>query len=202
MPSSNNKKGIFCIEGLWDHFDIANKSTVLPLLELLENQNYCEYIYHDCATVAEIEFFLDHWKLKKIQNKYPILYLAFHGAEGSIFLNHDNIYTLKQLAIVLKNKCHGKIIYFGSCSTLKIDKRLINKFLSITNAIATIGYKTDVDWIQSAACDLFVFESLQQYPFDIDGISNIKKRIETNYGNLPKLLDLRIVINEKTEFPG
>jgi hypothetical protein len=197
MPFSPSSKGIFCIEGLWDHDNITDKSTVLPLLELLENRNYCSHVYHDCATVPEIEFYLNRWKNPAIKENYPILYMAFHGSEGSIFIDHDLMYSLTQLAVVLKNECHGKVIYFGSCSTLKIDKRIIKKFLQITGAIAVIGYKTDVDWIQSAACDLFVFEALQLDALNPKGMLNIQKMIVENYGNLHKLLDLRIVINEQ-----
>ncbi len=201
MASVSSSKGIYCIEGLWDHQNITDRSTVLPLLDLLHNQGYCPYVYHDCATVPEIEYYLTRWKEKKIKNRYPILYLAFHGAEGSIFVDHDILYSLHQLAAVLKGQCHGKVIYFGSCSTLNIDRRLIRKFLSITGAIAVIGYKQDVDWIQSAACDLFVFEALQMDALDSRGIRKIHRMIMENYGNLHKILNLQVVINEEVHIP-
>ncbi|MFN5987524.1 MAG: DUF6642 family protein, partial [Chitinophagaceae bacterium] len=97
-------------------------------------------------------------------------------------------------------KCTGKIVYFGSCSTLKIDKRRINSFLEKTGAIAAIGYKTDIDWIQSTACDLFVLEALQSEMLDTKGIKKMQKKIISDYGNLHKILDLRIVINDKLHF--
>jgi hypothetical protein len=53
------KKGIYCIEGLWDHGNIQDQSTVLPILDLLEKRGYCNYIYHDCATKSELEYFLE-----------------------------------------------------------------------------------------------------------------------------------------------
>jgi len=178
------KKGIYCIEGLWDHGNIQDQSTVLPILDLLEKRGYCNYIYHDCATKSELEYFLEKWKNKKIQEKYPILYLAFHGDPGFIFLTHEDKYSLAELADYLNGKSIGKIIYFGSCSTLNIDKRRINSFLIKTGAIATIGYKIDVDWIQSAACDLFVFEALQSDKLDTKGIKQIHKKIISDYGDL------------------
>ena len=194
------KKGIYCIEGLWDHGNIQDQSTVLPILDLLEKRGYCNYIYHDCATKSELEYFLEKWKNKKIQEKYPILYLAFHGDPGFIFLTHEDKYSLAELADYLNGKSIGKIIYFGSCSTLNIDKRKINSFLKKTGAIATIGYKIDIDWIQSAACDLFVFEALQSDKHDTTGIKKIYKKIISDYGNLHKILDLRFVINDNQHF--
>ena len=106
MPAKIRKKGIYCIEGLWDHGNIQDQSTVLPILDLLET----------------------------------------------------------------------------------------------TGAIATIGYKRDIDWIQSTACDLFVFEALQSDSLDTKGIKNMHKKIITDYGNLHKILELRVVINEKKHF--
>ena len=138
MTTKIKKKGIYCIEGLWDHGNILDQSTVLPILDLLEKRGYCNYIYHDCATKPELEYFLDKWKSKKIKDKYPILYLAFHGDPSYIFLTHKDKYSLAELAEFLGDKCTGKIIYFGSCSTLNIDKRRINSFLKKTGAIAAI----------------------------------------------------------------
>ena len=51
------KKGIYCIEGLWDHNNVKDKSSVLPILNLLEIRGYCKFIHHGCATQQELEFF-------------------------------------------------------------------------------------------------------------------------------------------------
>jgi hypothetical protein len=197
----NSKKGIYCIEGIWNHNDIRDKSTVLPILELLDKGAYCEYIYHDSVTVEELEFYLERWKSKRVNSKFPILYLAFHGDPGCIYLTQKIKYTLEELSELLEDKCSGKIIYFGSCSTLNIDKRRIKSFLEKTGAIAAIGYKKEVEWIQSTACDLFVFEALQSDKLDSKGIEKIHKMIINEYGNLHKKLDLRIVVNDRQHFP-
>jgi hypothetical protein len=36
MTAKIKKKGIYCIEGLWDHGNIQDETTVLPILDLLE----------------------------------------------------------------------------------------------------------------------------------------------------------------------
>ena len=198
---NGNKKGIYCIEGLWEPNNVSNKSTVLPILELLEKRGICNYIYHNCATEQELEFYLKKWKTKRIADKFPILYLAFHGKRECIYLNSKDTYSLEQLSDFLEDKCYGKIIYFGSCSTLKTDKRKLLNFLEKTNAIATIGYKSDVDWLKSTACDLCVFDALQMDKLDSKGISKIHSNIISDYGNLHKMLDLRVVINDRMHFP-
>jgi hypothetical protein len=194
-------KHIYCLEGLWNDYNLNDKSSVTPLLEFLSKSNSCNYIHHDCATKDELEFFLKKWAQKSISNKFPILYLACHGEQERIFLNRKDFVTLNEIATILEDKCYGKVFYFGSCSTLKIDKRKIQSFLTKTNAIAAIGYQVDVDWMKSSACDLLVFEALQDDRLDSRGIAKIRNKIFREYGNLPKQLNLRMVINEKVHFP-
>jgi hypothetical protein len=196
-----HNKNIYCLEGLWNDYNLKDKSSVIPLLEFLSKSNSCDYIYHDCATRNELEFFLQKWAQKSLSHKFPILYLACHGEQERIFLNRKDFVTLNEIADILQDKCYGKVFYFGSCSTLKIDKRKIQSFLTKTNAIAAIGYQVDVDWMKSSACDLLVFEALQADRLDSKGIEKIRNKIFNDYGNLPKQLNLRMVINEKVHFP-
>jgi hypothetical protein len=200
MPTKNSKKGIYCLEGLWDHHNIQDQSTVLPILDLLQKRDYCNYIYHDCATKEELEFFLDKWKRLSVSNKYPILYFAFHGEEGSIFFTNKKKYTLDELGDYLEGKCFGKVIYFGSCSTLKIDKRIIKSFLEKTGAIAAIGYKIKVDWMLATAFELLVLSALQEDKFDTQGIHKVRDKIMQEYGKLDKILNFRMVINNRMHF--
>lgn len=193
MP--HRKKGIYCIEGPWDYYDIEDKSTVLPLLDLLHYQGYCNYIYHDCATKEEFLFLLRKWKVKAVSNKYPILYLAFHGGSERIFLNKDASFSLEELGEALAGKCAGKVIHFGSCSTLSTRKPHIDAFLRKTGATAVIGYKKEIEWLLSAACDLLIFEALQAHDFDQEGIQGIRHKIFHETGNLHRLLELRMEIH-------
>ncbi|HEY0030390.1 MAG TPA: DUF6642 family protein [Bacteroidia bacterium] len=194
------KKGIYCLEGLWDD-NVKNKSTVLPILELLEKRSVCNYVYHSCATTDELEFLLKKWKQKKIISKYPILYLAFHGHKGHIYITHKNMYSLAKLAETLEGSAAGKVIFFASCETLNIDERKIQSFLKTTNAIAAIGYKQEVDWMISTAFELLVLDALQQDKFDHRGIVNIQTKIKSEYGKLHHILDFRMVINKYMYFP-
>jgi hypothetical protein len=194
-------KNIYCLEGLWNDYDLKDKSSVKPLLEFISKSTSTDFIYHDCATKDELGFFLKKWAQKTISDRFPILYLACHGEQEKIFLNRKDFVTLNEIAEILRDQCYGKVFYFGSCSTLKIDKRKIQSFLTKTNAIAAIGYQVDVEWMISSACDLLVFEALQDDRLDSKGIGKIRDKIYKDYGNLPKQLNLRMVVNEKVHFP-
>ncbi len=194
------KKGIFCLEGLWAQ-DLKNKSTVLPILELLQKGGICNNIYHACATKEELEFFLNKWKNKSICSKYPILYLAFHGKKGQIYITDKSTYSLNDLAVILENSAKGKVVFFASCETLNTAGRTIQSFLKKTNAIAAIGYKQEVDWMIATAFELLVLDALQQDKFDSKGIENIEHKIKSEYGNLHQILDCKIAVNKYVHFP-
>jgi hypothetical protein len=194
------KKGIYCLEGLWD-YNLKDKSTVQPILELLEKSDICKHMYHSCATKDELEFFLNKWKQKKMNSKFPILYLAFHGSKGNILITHNKSYSLNELGFMLEGACEGKVIFFASCETLNTDERKIQSFLKQTNAIAAVGYKQEVDWMLATAFELLVLDAFQQDKFDSRGILNIESKIKTEYGKLHQLLYFRMVINKHLYFP-
>jgi hypothetical protein len=194
------KKGIYCLEGLWD-YNLKDKSTVQPILELLEKSDICQHMYHSCATKDELEFFLKKWKQKKINSKFPILYLAFHGNRGNILITHTTPYSLVELGNILEGSCAGKVIFFASCETLNTDERKIQSFLKQTNAIAAVGYKQEVEWMLATAFELLVLEAFQQDKFDSRGIQNIEEKINTEYGKLHQKLYFRMVINKHLYFP-
>lgn len=168
------RKGVFCLEGLWDN-DLRNKSTVEPILSLLNNSEGIPYIYRNCATTEEFEFFLSKWTQKKYHG-YPILYLAFHGETGKILITRDK-YGLNNIGDFLANKCKGSIIILGSCSTLDIDKRHLKSFINKTKALAICGYMTDVDWIDATAFELLLIHTIQDNKYDGRGISPIETKL-------------------------
>lgn len=185
-------KGIFCIEGIWDHDDITDKSSILPILHLLRERKICDYVHRGCATISELEFLLKHWSEKSVRSQFPILYLAFHGNRGCIVLNNDTEVHLTDISLLLEGKCRRCVIYFGSCSTVDLHGNTIRSFLKKTKAAAVIGYKSDIDWLKSAACDLLVFDILQGSFFTKKGVFKIENNIESEFQNLQKLLGLKL----------
>ncbi|MFY0606425.1 MAG: hypothetical protein JXR10_06915 [Cyclobacteriaceae bacterium] len=174
MRKNTQLKNIFCLEGLWDG-NLNDQSTVLPAIELLSKHRGIRCIHSRCATKSELDFYLSKWSLKKYDD-YPVLYLAFHGEKDSIRLMGEVI-NLNYISDLLKGKCKGRVVIFGSCSTLDIDLRHLKRFLKTTGALAIGGYKTDIDWVLSTANDLLLFEALQSNEFSERGIPVIKRKM-------------------------
>jgi hypothetical protein len=184
-----NSKGIFCLEGMWDS-DLKRKSTVQPILNMLEVNNSVRYIHHDVATIEELEFYLGKWKNGRYRG-YPILYLAFHG-ENETLLIGDSEYSLDRLGTILEGACRSTILLLASCNTMKTDRRNIKRFLRQTEALALCGYKSKVSWTLSASFELLLLSSFQEIEFSSRGLKMMENKVRT-FGNLFSELDFSIV---------
>ena len=153
-------KYIYCLEGNWNKNPRSNQS-IKPILDLLYTFCKVKFIYRKCATKEEFLKGLQAFTQKRYSN-YTILYIAYHGRKNCIYFGHERI-TLKEIANVLENKLSGKIVHFGSCSTLHTSLKNITNFIIQTECSLLSGYKKDIDFISASAFELVYFELLQQY---------------------------------------
>jgi hypothetical protein len=189
MRGRKQKKGIFCIEGLWDP-DLRVSSTVRPILELLRLHEGVEHIHREYATREELEYYLDTWTQKRYE-AYPILYLASHGRESGFQIAGD-FYAISRMTRLLQAKCTNRVLMFSACSTLGIEKRKLQRFLQRTEALGVCGYRVDVDWMKSIAFELLLFSQVQKNEFSGRGIEAIQHAAERIAGSFPDL-DFRMV---------
>lgn len=54
----------------------------------------------------------------------------------------------------------GKVLYLGSCASLRVSERRIDDLLQQTGAIAVCGYTKYVDWFESGAMDVMLLSAL------------------------------------------
>ncbi|MFZ6664096.1 DUF6642 family protein [Peijinzhouia sedimentorum] len=190
--------GIFCLEGMWfgDHRDLYSVS---PILDLVHRLGKIPFIHHRCGTYEEFEFSIKRWRVKSFHRKFPILNIAFHGDKGEFKVGKELV-TLDDLAELLGGKCEGCVIYFGSCDTMRVDRRLLQKFMEQTKIIAVLGYKSSVSWLQSAAFEIQMLYHFSQENLDAKGLGKIKSSIFDDTKHLAKELEFRMEINERTNF--
>lgn len=188
MPK-RQKQGVLCLEGNWDHrHRLTNTSTVRPILDLLAGQKQINFIHKDVATADELKHYLRKWLQKQYQ-AYNIGYLAFHGAPGALCVGKEDV-SLDELAEIIDGKGSGRILYFGSCSTLATDQEdEIKQFLKKTKIKAVCGYSEEIPWIESAAFEVLLIDALSSYQ-RIHAANNF---LQKDYPNLCKRLDFRMV---------
>lgn len=177
---ATTRKGIFCLEGSWER-RLDDRTSVLPTLDTLERLRIASYVHRDVGTEEELYLYLKKWT-QRGYSSYEVLYFAFHGVRGGIKVGRGTV-TLDDLAEKLQGKAAGRIIYFGSCSVMR-DTAAVARFKRVTKAKAVCGYTKDVDWVESAAFDLLLLESLMSG----DRIDARFNRLSRNFGDLTKRL--------------
>ncbi|MBN1606199.1 MAG: hypothetical protein JW940_06175 [Polyangiaceae bacterium] len=192
--------GIFCLEGDWSN-DLAHSSTVKPILELLSQGGggAVPYVHRGCGTLEELEHYLRKWAQTGLR-RFPILYLAFHGIRGGICVGDqrraNGQVTLDRLAALLGDRLSGRLIHFGSCDTLRIDRRNIQRFLKLTNATAVTGYRKAIGWLPSAAFEVLLFDTMRQRSFTRAGLRAIQADLRREIPALLRDHDFRMEIRD------
>ncbi|PRY52234.1 hypothetical protein BCF74_13413 [Knoellia remsis] len=182
--------GVFCLEGEWSA-DLRSRDSVLPMLELLERLAQIKFIHRDVATVTEVQRYLRIWKQKRYSD-YRVLYLAAHGDKGSITWSSRNRSGLDELAIALRDTAADRYIYFGSCLTL-FNSDEVMRFARATGARGVLGYRREVNWLESAAFDILLLPEIANHS---GRPSTVFKRVAKRHGELAR--HLKFVLSTST----
>jgi len=114
-----------------------------------------------------------------------------HGSESELQIGRAS-YSIDDLAKLMEGKCANRFIMFSSCSTMRIDRRVLKGFLDRTEALAVCGYRVDVDWLLSTAFELLLLSQIQKNEFSGRGAEAID-RAATKIARSFKELDFSIV---------
>ena len=192
-------KGIFCIEGSWTG-RIDQPMSVRPALELLHQWHpfNIPFVHRDVITRAEFEAYLSKWCQKSAQKRYPILYLAFHGQQETLYIGDnrkkENTVSLDEIEDLLAGRCDQRIIHFGGCGVIDTNGNRLNRFLRNTEALAVCGYREDVLWLDSIAFEMLIFGAMQLNTLTRSGARAMQRRIEGEGGGLARRLGFRMVV--------
>ena len=151
-------KHVACLESFWT-YDVEDRLSVAPVLELLGKRNGTRFFLLTCSTVDELKFNLE---IARQMKGYRILHLAFHGYPGGIYMP-DLAIDMESLATFMKKGFRNWIVFFDSCETINVGKERILDFMSATEAMMLIGYRKKVDWVASASLSLLILNWLQFY---------------------------------------
>ena len=178
------RKKIACLETLWDK-DIEKRLDVVPILELASKVNHIDYTYMTCNTKEELRYNL---RLIKRKSGYGILYLAFHGGPGELYLDDGSTVDLVTLAEYMGRGFKDWIIHFSTCGSINAPRKQLRDFVKVTNASLLVGYHTNVDWMEGASLDLLLFSWLQSYK----NMRNFWTQFKREYIGLIRTTKLRV----------
>jgi len=179
------KNGAYCIEGAWST-DFRDRSSVRPVLDLLDLRGDMKYIYHTATTREELFFLVRKWVQKKYR-RFPILYLATHGTREGICLYNFKSIALSELGDILAGKCKNKIIFMGSCLIFSSKPKILQEFLNKTGALAIMGYSVIVPWVSSTAFELLLLSTLQRHKLEGRALRFLTQKVDALSDKFPEL---------------
>lgn len=174
-------RNIYCLEGNW-RTNPRCKQSVRPMLDILRDAAGIKYIYRKCNTREEFFEYLRQYTFVRYRN-YTILYIAFHGRPNKIQIGRDLV-TLREIADVLEGHLAHRIVYFGSCGTMRTKHANIDDFLHRTKADILAGYRKDVDFIQATAWELCCFFNSKTISLLADQIKRLSSFVLYEFSKL------------------
>ncbi len=162
--------GIICLEGNWNEKDLTKENSVAPILQYLSTNMNIKVIHKHCSTVEQLEYYFNLLSEQRKYRHYDIIYMAFHGSSGNIYLDKLNYIPVDDLiTLSLSNKKRKKgffedrKVHFGSCTTLK-NESISEDFIKRTGAKLASGFIKKIDFNESAAFDLLYLGKLAYKP--------------------------------------
>lgn len=170
------RNGVLCLEGDWED-GLARQRSVVPVLQLIRSQSNIPYIHRTASTRDEFRRVIQEWAKVKY-NRFPILYLGFHGAPGALRIGEENVPICDLAEFAGKGK--NRIIHFGACETLSAPRPVLSRFLKMTRFTAICGFRMDVDWLHSCALEVLILDELSRRKISSANtklfIQNVQKR--------------------------
>jgi hypothetical protein len=196
----DQKKNIYCLEGVWWPNQKRHDS-VGPMLEVLGQcpSNRCTFTHWRVPEVSMLEWGLRDWAKRKYDS-FPILMLAFHCWEGTLFVgsgkNGQGSVDLDWIAEQLEGRCDNRIVHISGCASMNVKRSHVNSFLRRTGALALSGYRHEIDWLVPLAFELVYFADLQRHDFTRSGVQAALREVERETGTLKKKLGFQIALRE------
>ncbi len=179
MIEGSNIRNIICFEGDWYERDLRHSFSIRPILDYLTYNSEIKIIYRSVGTVAQLEHYLkiiDRYKDSKYKS-YTVIYFAFHGKKGKLYLNRSESITLESIMEMAGQALKGRIVHFGSCLTMADETRAVN-FGQNTQAAIVSGYTKVIDFHESSAFDMLYLGYMQRY-LKAGNITKFQKKYAT-----------------------
>lgn len=182
MPK-RRKPGIWAMEARWSS-RVSDVRSVTPVLEALQAAGVTRHAHH---VINSREDFVKQLKRfgQKQHEDYTIGYVAMHGSPGKVYAGRKSIDLTHVGDELPRGVLAKKLLHFGSCSVLTDDMQQGEIFRALGAKVIT-GFTKDVDWLESMAFELLLFDAFASYRRPSDA----EKYIFKNHGQLAERLGL------------
>ena len=163
----------FVVESDWEElseeaYSNGRRKSILPFLEFIKTINPSfGFAFKTANTEQELRYCLrKFFDMKQLEEKY-ILVFSGHGKQGTFIIGtgeEEKELTLEKLseicASIDKNIFKNTVVHFDSCSVFRASVKKLNDFKDKTNAETLMGFSKKVEFVDSCALELMLFEDL------------------------------------------
>lgn len=151
---------IWAMESKWSS-SVRDVRSVTPALEALEAVGAARYAH--VAINSPQDFIAQLKRLgQKQHDRFTIGYIAMHGSPGKVYAGRKSIDLLSVGEELPPAALKKKVLHFGSCSVLT-DEDQQQELLKALGVKAITGFTENVDWMESLAFELLLFNALSYY---------------------------------------
>ncbi|MEM9328381.1 MAG: DUF6642 family protein [Bacteroidota bacterium] len=181
---------VFCLESEWNEKQLQYNTSVLPMMQYIEQvlgRTNFGFSYRQVPTYESLKHYLKEYQ-KKQYKSYELLYLAMHGAKGSINFM-DQTVKLSDFAAEYKGAFTGKFLHLGSCRVLDLQSDHLKKIKDALDVKHLTGYSKEVDFLESSMMDMALLRAVATY----DRWGSIPKALDKDFPDLIKKLGFKWV---------
>lgn len=181
-----SKPGLWVMESAWST-RVTDVRSVEPVLKALGDAGVANHAKLHINDRDDLLRALTRWGQAQ-HDRYGIGYLAMHGSPGKVYPSRRQVDLLDLASDLPRRALREKVLHFGSCSVLE-DVESHAPLLDAFAVRAITGFTRDVEWFESLAFELLLFDCLAYY----QRIHAAEAYIYKNYGELADRLGFVMV---------
>lgn len=178
MPRTR-RPGLWVMEASWSS-RVTDVRTVRPVLAALQDAAVAKSAYHHINDPEDLVRSLQRWGQKQHAG-YGIGYLAMHGSPGIVHIGRRRVGLADVAAALPPRRLASKVLHFGSCEVLAEGDQQ-GDLLRAFGVRAITGFTEPVDWFDSMAFELILFDALSRF----QRMDALEAFVEKHHGQLAR----------------
>jgi hypothetical protein len=171
--AGRRKPGLWVMEGNWSA-SVRDVRSVDPVLSALQGDRRARHATRHINDPDDLAQALKQWGQRQ-HDGFNIGYVALHGSPATVHIGRKSVDLGRLGESLPPATLMKKALHFGSCSVLDMTPRRRETLRKALGVKVISGFTTDIEWFESLAFELLLFEALTRYRRPSDAESYMKK---------------------------
>jgi len=161
------------MEGDWSA-SVRDVRSVDPVLAALQASRRAHHAKRHINDADDLIQGFKRWGQRQ-HNGFNIGYIALHGSPSTVHVGRKAVDLYELGEKLPRATLAKKALHFGSCSVLDLNRREQQALRKALGVKVVTGFTNDVEWIESLAFELLLFDALTWYAYPSAAENYIKK---------------------------